>query len=227
MTGTWSLLNAFVLASYVLLWVAVLFLGFLLLGTLKALGLLRWRLEQVEATMPSRLGRSGLRPGKKAPDFTLPSVAGEPITLHQFTGRKVLLVFTQTGCSPCQKIVPELNRLQTNDDLQVLMVNNGQTEATRQWANDVRAKFPVLVQNHFSLSKRFEIFATPFAFLIDEKGIIASKGVVNNLEHVGYVLSARRDAANNAPIETERSEEERPVSGNSLSPLTTEEVRHD
>ncbi|HLJ92781.1 MAG TPA: TlpA disulfide reductase family protein [Gemmataceae bacterium] len=177
--------------------------------------------------MPSRLGRSGLRPGKKAPDFTLPSVAGEPITLHQFTGRKVLLVFTQTGCSPCQKIVPELNRLQTNDDLQVLMVNNGQTEATRQWANDVRAKFPVLVQNHFSLSKRFEIFATPFAFLIDEKGIIASKGVVNNLEHVGYVLSARRDAANNAPIETERSEEERPVSGNSLSPLTTEEVRHD
>jgi len=55
------------LVSYVALWLVVLFL---------ALGLLRWRLEQLEAITPTRVGRSGLKPGKKAPDFTLPSVAG-------------------------------------------------------------------------------------------------------------------------------------------------------
>ena len=64
------------LIASVLLWVAVLLLGFLLLGALRALGLLRWRLEQLEAITPSHVGRSGLKPGKKAPDFTLPSVAG-------------------------------------------------------------------------------------------------------------------------------------------------------
>jgi prepilin-type N-terminal cleavage/methylation domain-containing protein/prepilin-type processing-associated H-X9-DG protein len=58
------------LVSYVALWLVVLFLGFLLLGALRALGLLRWRLEQLEATTPSRMGRGGLKPGKKAPDFT-------------------------------------------------------------------------------------------------------------------------------------------------------------
>ena len=64
------------LLSYVILWLALLFLGFLLLGALRALALLRWRLEQLEAITPTRVGRSGLKPGKKAPDFTLPSVAG-------------------------------------------------------------------------------------------------------------------------------------------------------
>jgi hypothetical protein len=38
------------LIASVLLWVAVLLLGFLLLGALRALDLLRWRLEQLEAT---------------------------------------------------------------------------------------------------------------------------------------------------------------------------------
>jgi hypothetical protein len=83
--------------SSVLLWLLVLGLSFLLLGALRALSLLRWRLEQLEAPTPSRLGRSGLQPGKKAPAFTLPAVAGGEISLHDFTGRKVFLVF---GCNP-------------------------------------------------------------------------------------------------------------------------------
>ena len=47
-------MNPWWLVSYVALWLVVLFLGFLLLGALRALGLLRWRLEQLEATTPSR-----------------------------------------------------------------------------------------------------------------------------------------------------------------------------
>jgi hypothetical protein len=83
------------LVSYIALWLAVLFLGFRLLGALRALGLLRWGLEQLEATTPSRLGRGGLKTGKKAPDWTLPGVSGGEVSLHEFTGQRVLLVFTQ------------------------------------------------------------------------------------------------------------------------------------
>jgi hypothetical protein len=38
-------------------WAAILALGFLLLGALRALGLQGWRLEQLEVTTPSRVGR--------------------------------------------------------------------------------------------------------------------------------------------------------------------------
>src|SRR5438132_5133948 len=104
-------MNVFLLISSILLWLAVLLLGFLLLGALRAIDLSRWRLEQVEATMPTRMGRSGLRVGKKAPDFTLPGASGDDVSLQSYAGQKILLVLTQAGCGPCQHIVPELNRL--------------------------------------------------------------------------------------------------------------------
>jgi peroxiredoxin len=150
---------------------------------------MRWRLEELEATMPSRVGRSGLKPGKKAPDFKLPTVSGGEIALREFAGRQIFLVFTQSGCGPCHQIMPELNRLQVTGTIQVLVVNNGGLEVTRKWAAEARAQLPVAVQEHYSLSRQYEVFATPFAFLIDERGIIVSKGIVSNRQHIDLVLS--------------------------------------
>jgi methylamine dehydrogenase accessory protein MauD len=188
-------------ASSVALWLVVLFLGVLLWGALQALGRLRWRLEQLEATTPNRVGRQGLRAGRKAPDFTLPDVDSNPVSLHDFLGRKVLLVFTQAGCSPCRDIVPELSRLQTNGDVFVLVVNNGDRDTVRQWSVEVQACFPVLAQERFTLSRRYEVFATPFAFLIDEQGVIASKGLSSNGQHLRFVLAG--DGANSGHAEEE------------------------
>ena len=218
--------------SSIVLWVIVLFLGFLLLGTLRSLGFLSWRLEQLEATTPKRLGRDGLKPGKRAPDFTLPSASGQEVSLHEFAGRKVLLVFTQSGCSPCKKIVPELNRLAAVGRIanpshpQVLVVNNGDADATRKWSDEVGARFPVLAQDKFSISKKYEVFATPFAFLIDEKGVIASKGIINNRQHIGYVLSGKRVGESNghAEAETERADNSESKEFPSIS--TPKEVSH-
>ncbi len=181
--------------SYIALWLFVLLLGFLVLGTLRALGILRWQLEQLQATTPSRLGRDGLRLGKKAPAFRLPSADGKDIALSDFAGRKVLLVFTQSGCSPCKAIVPELNRLERRGAHQVLVVNNAAPDKTRAWASEVEARFPVLAQEDYALSKRFQAFATPFAFLIDEKGIITSKGLAGSKQHLNFVLSGAGKAA--------------------------------
>jgi methylamine dehydrogenase accessory protein MauD len=192
------------LISSVALWGIVLLLGLLLLGALRAVGLLSWRLQQLEATTPSHRGRSGLKPGQQAPDFTLPGIAGAEVALHDFAGRPVLLVFTQTGCAPCHQIVPELNRLDDRD-LQVLVVNNGEVEATRQWAAALRVRFPVLVQEHFHLSRRYEVFATPFAFLIDERGVIRSTGIITEPRHLRYVLSRARARPGSYDAEIEPS----------------------
>ncbi len=177
------------LIANIVLLVAVFGLAFLVLGALRALGLVNWRLDQLEMTRPSRLGRDGLKPGKKAPDFTLPSVDGDDVSLRDFAGRKLLLVFTQSGCGPCHAIAPELNRLHDKGEHQVLVVNNGDAESTREWAAETKARFPILAQEKFSVSKRYEAFATPFAFLIDEQGIVRSKGIAGSRQYLGYVLS--------------------------------------
>jgi methylamine dehydrogenase accessory protein MauD len=172
-----------------LLVLLVLLLAFLVVGALRALGLLRWRVEQIEVTSPRRVGRDGLLPGKRAPDFTLPSAFSGPVSLSDFAGRKRLIVFTQSGCGPCHDIMPELNRVQRQGQYQVLVVNNGSAEETRRWAADVKARFPVLTQDKWEISKRYEVFATPFAFVIDEQGLVSSKGLVGTSQYLGFALS--------------------------------------
>jgi methylamine dehydrogenase accessory protein MauD len=218
-------MSIFWILSTVVLWAVVLFLGFLLLGTLRSLGLLSWRLEQLEATTPKRLGRDGLKPGKKAPDFTLPCAAGNEVSLHDFAGRKVLLVFTQAGCSPCSAVIPELNRLERGDT-QVLIVNNGDPEATRTWSTEVGARFPVLAQTQFSISKKYEVFATPFAFLIDAKGVIVSKGIINNRQHIRYVLSGTRVPGSNGHVAAEPDDSAEGELAGKPSSSPSDEVRH-
>jgi methylamine dehydrogenase accessory protein MauD len=172
------------------------FLAFLLLGALRAQAWFRWRLDQMQALAPVRAGRSGLRPGNKAPDFTLPDVAGRDVSLGDFAGRPVLLVFTQSGCGPCHAILPELNRLQAGGETQVLVVNNGDLNEARKSAAEVRASFPVLVQDRFAISKKYEVFATPFAFLIDEAGVVRSNGIAGSRQYLEFVLDGARRYAN-------------------------------
>ncbi len=182
-------MNTALLATTIALLVAVLGLAFLVLGALRALGVLNWRLDQLEATRPGRLGRDGIKPGRKAPDFTLESVAHGDVSLRDFLGRKVLLVFTQAGCGPCHAIAPELGRLHAKGEHQVLVVNDGEPAETRQWAVEARARFPVLMQRKFSVARRYEVFATPFAFVIDEQGVVRANGVAGTAQYLGYVLA--------------------------------------
>jgi methylamine dehydrogenase accessory protein MauD len=177
------------LLSYAVLWGLVLLLGFLLFGTLRTLAVQGWRLDQLEATMPSRVGRSGLKPGRKAPNFTLPSVEGEEVSLVDYQGRTVLLVFVQPGCGPCKSVVPALNRVDASGEAQVLAINKADPEQARRWAEETGATFPVLVQENLDVSKRYEMLATPFGFLIDQHGVIASAGIVNNGKHVRFLFS--------------------------------------
>jgi peroxiredoxin len=187
---------------------------------------LRWRMEQLEATMPSRLGRSGLKPGKKAPAFALKSVVGPEVSLSDFAGRKVLLVFVQTGCGPCTSIAPDLNRVQRGGKVQVLCVNNADMEAARTWTSEAEAEFPVLVQEKWSVSKRYEVMATPFAFLVDENGIIASRGTIGSKQHLRFVLDGRREGAKVVHAEAEGHMADNSESNGTSSESHTKEVEH-
>ena len=128
----------------------------------------------------------------------LPSTDGSMISLSDYAGRRMLLVFVQAGCEPCHKIAPELNRLQRAGDVQVLVINRALPEDAVEWAAEVRAAFPVLVQDGLEISKKYQVFATPFAFLIDEWGMIASSGIVNSRQQIGFVIDAaeKRTAPN-------------------------------
>jgi peroxiredoxin len=124
----------------------------------------------------SRLDRRGLAAGTTAPDFSLPDLDGEERSLAEYRGRKVLLVFSDPDCGPCDSLAPDLvtlSRRDRRDDLQVVMVSRGDRERNRAKARHHGYDFPVLLQRGWEVSKAYAMFATPVAYLIDEAGVIA------------------------------------------------------
>jgi hypothetical protein len=71
----------------------------------------------------------------------------------------------------------------------VLVIDNGESEAVQRWTKEHRPGLSVALQARFNLSKRYEVLATPFAFLIDERGVIAARGIVSTKQYLGFVLS--------------------------------------
>ena len=188
-------MNLLLIASIVTLGILILTTGFLLLGALRTISRLSWRLDQLEATTPGRLGRGGLNPGAKAPEFTLPSVAGGDISLRDFAGRPLLLVFSQPHCAPCHDVVPDLNKIHQKGEVDVVVICNGDAAAVREWTAEVGARVPVLGQENWKVSKKYEVFATPFAFVVDGKGIIQAKGIASKADHLGFLFESARNGA--------------------------------
>ena len=124
----------------------------------------------------SRIVRDGLKAGTPAPAFRLPDIHGGTVSLDQFRGRKLLLVFSDPQCGPCDQLAPklaELHRKHENNGLAVVMVGRGDPEQNRKKAGQHRIEFPVVLQEKWKLSRQYGIFATPVAFLVGKDGVIA------------------------------------------------------
>jgi peroxiredoxin len=123
----------------------------------------------------SRLNRSGLKAGALAPDFRLPRIDEGDLSLADFRGGRVLLVFSDPDCGPCDELAPHLQEIHLQrPELQVLVVSRRGFEANRAKATSLGLTFPIVLQKQWEVSLKYAMFATPIGYLIDEQGILAS-----------------------------------------------------
>ena len=121
----------------------------------------------------SKLNRTGLKAGAVAPDFLLPRVGGGELSLADLRGRRVLLVFSDPNCGPCDELAPRLQELHLQrPDLQVLVISRRDAEATAAKAAALGLGFPIVMQQQWEISKKYGMFATPIGYLIDAQGIV-------------------------------------------------------
>ena len=149
----------------------------------------------------SKIKRDGLKAGTPAPDLKLPRLDGRgDLSLEELRGSRVLLVFSDPHCGPCNALAPELekfHRLEGNassfpgprqDDgldpetgtdravpsnVQVVMISRGEPKENRTKVKEHGLTFPIVLQQQWEISRRYAMFATPVAYLIDERGVIA------------------------------------------------------
>jgi peroxiredoxin len=95
------------------------------------------------------------------------------LTLSEFRGRAVLLVFSSPYCGPCNTLAPELEKFhRQHPGMQVLMISRGEPKENRAKIKEHGLTFPVVLQQQWEISRLYAMFATPVAYLIDEHGII-------------------------------------------------------
>jgi peroxiredoxin len=122
----------------------------------------------------SKIKRDGLKRGATAPEFRLPRLDGcGELALSDLRGRRILLVFSSPACGPCLELAPQLEKFhREHPELKVVMISKGEPKENHAKVKEHGLTFPVLLQRQWEISRRYAMFATPIAFLIDEAGII-------------------------------------------------------
>jgi methylamine dehydrogenase accessory protein MauD len=151
--------------------------GWLLLNLLPQQGRILVRLERLESALG--LGpRSGLPVSEQAPDFNLPSLTGERLSLTALlsSGRPVLLFFANPNCPPCDTLLPEVARWQREhvDRVTVVVISDGSIEVNRAKGEKYGVE-RVLLQKDREVKEAYNVIATPAAILVGADGRISSR----------------------------------------------------
>jgi peroxiredoxin len=146
---------------------------------------------------------------RRAPDFTLKGMKGEPVTLSSFKGKVVVLNFWTKTCGPCLEEMPELAELtkilKSRDDVVVLAVSTDEgpdavRDTLKSVLRDETPPFTVLFdpENDVVMGK-FGTHLFPETWVIDKRGVIRARfdgqrrwtdptfvELVDQLRHNGY-----------------------------------------
>lgn len=117
-------------------------------------------------------------PGVRAPDFTLPDLAGRAVRGADLRGRWVVLNFWASWCTPCEMEMPSMQRLQDRFQpgvLEVVAVNHREAAAdVRRFASRQGVDFRILLDRDGSVSARYQVATLPFTVILDPRGDVVA-----------------------------------------------------
>jgi peroxiredoxin len=116
--------------------------------------------------------------GKPAPALSLPALDGHTVSLADYRGKKVLIVYWASWCSPCKAEMPILNRLYrgasaTEFAFEILAVSVDEDRAeAEKFARENNMTFPVLLDPAQKTIDAFHVESVPSMIVVDAAGTI-------------------------------------------------------
>lgn len=130
--------------------------------------------------------------GGRAPYFELNTPVGQRISLNDFEGEPVLLVFSSIGCPACQDFWPYLLDFSIeNPSLEILMISRGTIEENSDLVEALDARFPI-IQWDDKIAEDYKVPGTPYLYLISKRQTISLAGFGPDLDRVAEIVSAER-----------------------------------
>ncbi|WP_212380951.1 TlpA family protein disulfide reductase [Alkaliphilus sp. B6464] len=111
--------------------------------------------------------------GKEAPNFILRNLDGEEISLQDYRGKIVLINFWATWCVYCDIEMPDLQKLdKENEDLVVLAVNVMEhKETVEKYIKEGGYDFEVVLDEDGTIARTYLVGGYPASYFVDEEGI--------------------------------------------------------
>jgi methylamine dehydrogenase accessory protein MauD len=177
--------------SNAVLWVLVLVLAAVVLALVRQVGVLHERIAPAGALMLRR----GLTVGEAAPALQVADLEGRTLNLGsaRSDGRSTLLLFVSPSCPVCKTLLPAV-KSSRNDErvwLDVILASDGDSTEQREFVRSHGLEgIPYVVSAALGLA--YQVSRLPFAALLDEKGILRARGLVNSREHLESLFEAKR-----------------------------------
>lgn len=188
MSGVW-------LHTYVLLWALVGMLLLLVVGMLRQIGELQLKANPTASVLVTD---DGLPLAEAAPPFAAKEASGDSTVSFPPQQRKAVVLFISPTCLPCQELVPALNVFWAKERaaLAFYIVCSGDRGQVQEFMRLYEVQFPLIYDPTSAITELFQHHRTPYAYLVDEHGIVRIKGIVNDgsmLESLIQLRGTRRD----------------------------------
>jgi methylamine dehydrogenase accessory protein MauD len=176
------------MVSNALLWVLMLAVIVALWALARQVGILYERV----APMGALITDAGPKLGEAAPRFELPALGGTIVSLGGERAKSQLVFFLSSSCPVCKKLLPVLKSASQAERewLDVVLASDG--EATQHLAFYQAHKlqqFPYVLSADLGMTYR--VSRLPYAVLIDQRGVIRAKGLINTREHLESLFNAK------------------------------------
>jgi peroxiredoxin len=132
--------------------------------------------------------------GDKAPDFTLESIDGKSISLSDFRGKTVLIVFTSVNCKECEKQMPYLIGAYQQAKGELVVLDIYDARIIRDYVTKKQfTTFPALPDPNNKIANSYGATRfPPTNFIVDTAGIIRHKkvGAFQSQEEIEDILKS-------------------------------------
>jgi methylamine dehydrogenase accessory protein MauD len=181
-------MNEALVVSNLVLWVVVLALLVAVFALARQIGVLYERVAPMGALMMD----SGPKVGTASPVFTLTDLAGRPVNIGAPALSSTLLFFLSPTCPVCKKLLPILKSTAASERrwLSILLASDGEEAEQRAFIRRARLEsFPYVLSTPLGVA--YQVSKLPYAVLLDERGIVRAKGLVNSREQLESLFTAK------------------------------------
>ena len=120
------------------------------------------------------------RVGYRAPNFRLPNLNGEEVSLASYKGKVLFINFWATWCGPCKAEMPSMERLYQeykDQGFEILAISSDMqgSPIVKPFVEKYRFTYPILLDPNFRVDAMYLVHSVPTTVLVARDGIITHK----------------------------------------------------